>query len=341
MVDALDRSIQGSGVLGVASDFDPSLTSQEIGRVEVVWFRGGPQAARCRAAGGTAELTAVVLLAGRARLTQADRVAELEEGDLCLIRTHRPLELSWSSGAEMALVKVPEQEFADSFPSWRLAVGRRIASDGGVPAVFLDAVRSLQRWRETLDAPSVEGLANALIDLLGAVICFAVPASSDCVVRSLYHRERVKRFARMHLRNPELDVELIANGVNLSSRQIHRLFANEPMSLMRWIWVQRLESCHRELRDAASARRSISEIAYAWGFNNHAHFSRAFRRHFGISPREARGQGRGDGSCAVMADAAACGAPVGWAEGSTSASRAEPSTAMSLSGNTPVTQRQY
>lgn len=57
---------------------------------------------------------------------------------------------------------------------------------------------------------------------------------------------------------------------------------------MRWVWVQRLEQCYRELIQDASARRTISEIAYAWGFNDQAHFSRTFRKHYGVSPRSLR-----------------------------------------------------
>jgi len=32
----------------------------------------------------------------------------------------------------------------------------------------------------------------------------------------------------------------------------------------------------------------ISQIAYAWGFNDQAHFSRTFRKHFSVSPRHLR-----------------------------------------------------
>jgi transcriptional regulator GlxA family with amidase domain len=104
----------------------------------------------------------------------------------------------------------------------------------------------------------------------------------------LYQRQRVKRFARQHLRDPQLSVPLIAERLELSPRQIHRLFANEPMSLMRWIWAERLNQCHRELTSNTSEQRPLSDIAYAWGFNDQAHFSRAYRQRFGLSPREAR-----------------------------------------------------
>ncbi|WP_017522391.1 helix-turn-helix domain-containing protein [Pusillimonas noertemannii] len=34
--------------------------------------------------------------------------------------------------------------------------------------------------------------------------------------------------------------------------------------------------------------RRVSEIAYAWGFNSIAHFSRVFRARYGMSPFEYR-----------------------------------------------------
>jgi AraC-like DNA-binding protein len=154
--------------------------------------------------------------------------------------------------------------------------------------VFRDAVLSLKRWSGSLGDVGSEGLADAIVDLMGAVICCAVPSNSDCIQRSFHHQDRIKTFARLNLGNPELSVELIAEAVGLSARQIHRLFANEEMSLMRWVWVQRLEQCYRELVQDGSGKRTISEIAYAWGFNDQAHFSRTFRKHFGVSPRSLR-----------------------------------------------------
>jgi len=36
--------------------------------------------------------------------------------------------------------------------------------------------------------------------------------------------------------------------------------------------------------------KTITEIAFFWGFSDSAHFSRSFRRRFGISPRIFRAQ---------------------------------------------------
>jgi AraC-like DNA-binding protein len=47
------------------------------------------------------------------------------------------------------------------------------------------------------------------------------------------------------------------------------------------------------LRDPAN-RLTVTEIAYRFGFSDHAQFSRAFRGHFGMSPKELRDRARGD-----------------------------------------------
>ena len=48
--------------------------------------------------------------------------------------------------------------------------------------------------------------------------------------------------------------------------------------------------------DARQAGRGVSEIAFAWGFNDASHFSRAFKQRFGMSPKEYRARACSAGS---------------------------------------------
>jgi AraC-like DNA-binding protein len=66
------------------------------------------------------------------------------------------------------------------------------------------------------------------------------------------------------------------------------LMAAEQTSFRSYVQVQRLERCRRDLSDPAHAARHVSDIAFAWGFNDLAHFSRIFKQRFGASPREWR-----------------------------------------------------
>jgi AraC-like DNA-binding protein len=272
----------------VDADARHAFSARSIGRIEIVEAAGRPLSLISDGGAHPAQVTAFLQFRGTSSIEQGDRSVRLSAGDLCLVRGTRPLMLEQTGGFESILVSVPEKEIAGRFPLWRAALLTPIDSASGVPAVFRDAVLSLKRWSGSLGDSGSEGLADAVVDLIGAVICCAVPINSDCIQRSFHHQDRIKTFARLNLGNPELSVELIAEAVGLSPRQIHRLFANEEMSLMRWVWVQRLEQCYRELIQDGSARRTISEIAYAWGFNDQAHFSRTFRKHFGVPPRSLR-----------------------------------------------------
>ncbi|WP_081467111.1 helix-turn-helix domain-containing protein [Burkholderia ambifaria] len=55
----------------------------------------------------------------------------------------------------------------------------------------------------------------------------------------------------------------------------------------RWIRDRRLKVCYRELC-AAAGTKTVTDVAYRWGFNDAAHFSRTFKQAFGVSPRSLR-----------------------------------------------------
>ena len=99
---------------------------------------------------------------------------------------------------------------------------------------------------------------------------------------------------RAQLRDPGLTVAAIAAALRLSPSTLHRAWAGEPCSLAEWIRAQRLDAARRDLCSPAQARRGVSEIAFHWGFNDAAHFSRAFRARFGCTPRELRAANTAD-----------------------------------------------
>jgi transcriptional regulator GlxA family with amidase domain len=74
---------------------------------------------------------------------------------------------------------------------------------------------------------------------------------------------------------------------HISLRYLYLLFGDESTSVSRWIMERRLEHCRRQL---VCSHRSftITEVALRWGFNDPAHFSRAFKKRCGVSPRAYR-----------------------------------------------------
>ena len=56
---------------------------------------------------------------------------------------------------------------------------------------------------------------------------------------------------------------------------------------------RRLARCRRALEDPSQAHRTVSEIAYGWGFSDMTHFGRKFKAAYGLLPRDYRGSARG------------------------------------------------
>ncbi|MHA6885854.1 helix-turn-helix transcriptional regulator [Ralstonia pseudosolanacearum] len=81
-----------------------------------------------------------------------------------------------------------------------------------------------------------------------------------------------------------MDVATIARETNVSVRSLHRLFAADGTTAMRWLWQQRLLASYKAL--AAGRDQRVSEVALLCGFSNFSHFSRSFRQAFGLQPKD-------------------------------------------------------
>ncbi len=97
----------------------------------------------------------------------------------------------------------------------------------------------------------------------------------------------IQRYIQANLHDSLLCPEKICHVFNCSRSYLYRLFQSLN-GVASYIQKQRLEKCYQELISLQNKTRSISEIAFSWGFNNQSHFSRLFRKTFGISPKQAR-----------------------------------------------------
>ena len=86
--------------------------------------------------------------------------------------------------------------------------------------------------------------------------------------------------------------EQIAATLNCSKRYLHKVFEVEGVSISDYIWRLRLDHCREDLVNSACHAKSITDIAFSWGFNSSAHFSTAFKDRFGFSPRYCREGGQ-------------------------------------------------
>jgi AraC-like DNA-binding protein len=226
--------------------------------------------------------------------TQGGSELRCRPGGFFLERSHEPYEFSHSEPAEMWVVKIDAKALAGRIRSPDRFCSVQFDARNGAGGLFTDTLNLIPARYDTMSDGARSMVGRHLIDLL----VLAIEADGrtltegSSTVREA-HLGRIENFARRNLSRPDLDPDMIARACGISTRYLHKLFRDTDQTVGEWIRSQRLDACHGQLRDPAN-RLTVAEIAYRFGFSDHAQFSRAFRSHFGMSPKELRDRSRGD-----------------------------------------------
>jgi AraC-like DNA-binding protein len=226
---------------------------------------------------------------GRGVVSQDGRDAVLGPGDFALYDSTRPYQLTFDSDFQQFVLKLPGPTLRTALRDTQRLTATTVCGDRGAGHLMIQMISTLAADIGSLAPQSAAAVADSVSQILIAGLA-TLPAATQVPVSRLtaYHREQIKAQVRSRLADPDLGVAQIARALRLSPSTLHRAWAGEPCSLSDWIWYQRLDAAWRDLCNPAHATRSVSEIAFAWGFSDAAHFSRAFRARFGCSPREMR-----------------------------------------------------
>jgi AraC-like DNA-binding protein len=147
----------------------------------------------------------------------------------------------------------------------------RIAHDF-VHAVFDEATK--------LSPNNAAGVADSLIDLLLLPLREADAMFDRVGPEAMY--VRAQGFIREHLRDPDLSIDQISAALGCTKRYLHMLFSDRGITVSDYIWQTRLQNCRHELETQAG--KTITDVAFSWGFSSSSHFSRVFRKYFGFVP---------------------------------------------------------
>jgi len=181
--------------------------------------------------------------------------------------------------AQLQGFQVHENLRARSFPS-RKGLGKLIYQ------LLNTTLAELPNLSET----SKRSVAATIHELLNySVLEYAGDYPSVSFKEALY--SRACAYVMQNVRDPGLNIQQIAGALRCSKRYLHMVFANKGTTIGDLIWKARLEGSRSDLQNSALAGRSITDIAFSWGFNNYTHFSRKFKDEFDMSPRSVRAKG--------------------------------------------------
>jgi AraC-like DNA-binding protein len=154
--------------------------------------------------------------------------------------------------------------------------------------VFLRAVAGTIDQLDPVDLGAIEAAVTAIL---------SVPVAAKQAPAARGTRASFQRFIRSiepRLPDPALSLAGIAKEQGVSERYLRRLFETNGTRFGNYVRARRLEHCKADLDDPALSGEPVASIGFRWGFNDPAHFSRAFREEFGLPPRAYRETRRGN-----------------------------------------------
>lgn len=228
-------------------------------------------------------------LQGAGSLYQDDRLAIVKPGEMVFYDSTRPFDWDFDSAFRQLVVRIPRESFRYRLPSPQECTARTIYSGQGMGKLVSGYLNSLIEGSDTLDDSAGRFLANGTIDLLAGMLAETTQRKIGSQTNiQAFHLNRAYVYIADNVRRADLSPDEIAQALNISVRYLHRLFLTTESSVGRHILQMRLDGCAAHLIDPRRAGLPISSIAYEWGFDNAAHFSRSFRARFGMSAREYR-----------------------------------------------------
>lgn len=275
------------------ADFTGSIYNQYFANLQISTmvsdqmslFRSPQRIARAR------EDYFLVAIEGRSRSfgAQDGREALLDKSDFALFDSTRPYDVGFKPGFQHFVIKIPRKALLNRVGPVHNLTGMRIRGDRGAGRLASQFFRTLQEELNHLDEATATRLGETGLDLLAAALAdMSAEARLDGKATRAAWVARIKSFINSHLGDPTLSPAMIAAALGVSTRYLSMLFADEEMSIERFIWDRRLKKCLAALGDPAQKGCTISAIAFGWGFSDMSHFSRSFRERFGLSPREYR-----------------------------------------------------
>lgn len=227
---------------------------------------------------------------GHGEFRQNGHFARLQPGDWNLYDPQIPYSFSNLGSTSLLVLLVPRNRLKGfRFPSTHAVTSGRHRLQG-MPLMFASFLRSMAEQLPALPNAIGQSMSETVLGLLTSTMSIERDGADVQTPLPSVLMARVKQFIQSHLSESDLTIERIAREMRCSKRYLHRVFEDSDCSIERYIWQARLERCRILLACADERRRSISEIAYACGFNSSAHFCRLFKRQFGFSPSEFRQQ---------------------------------------------------
>ncbi|GHC23309.1 FeaR family transcriptional regulator [Kushneria pakistanensis] len=229
----------------------------------------------------------VVQKQGHATLVQNDTAITLRPGEMALMDSVMACDIIPHGLIEHDSLHLTRSDVAGRFGNTAIPF-MKITADCASSQILQLIVNRMVTEPLAAAEEKERGILESLVALLPAIHQHQTmsPAFMEQADGTLFIC--VQQFIDQHLQEDGISPERLASAFHMSVRQLYRLFEQHGETVCRYVQRRRLARCAEELASPILSRRSITQIAYKWGFTDSAHFSRSFKREFSSSPREYR-----------------------------------------------------
>ncbi len=226
----------------------------------------------------------VLQLSGHSEIRQRDKSLLLNQGDWSLYDPCVPYTITNYEPCTLLVVQIPKKQLKSfKVPNLHTCEAGS-SSQAGIYCVLGSFLKSLAEQLPTLSNGVAQPIGETVLGLLASTLASYQHDGTEHSALPDVLKARIKQYVQTHLCEADLTIDRIAADMRCSKRYLHRVFQGEVVSLDRYIWLARLERCRVALCAPSLQAKSISEIAFAWGFNSSAHFCRLFKSHYKVSP---------------------------------------------------------
>lgn len=179
---------------------------------------------------------------------------------------------------------LPKTMIEPHLPTMRRRGVTCISGRTGTEALAASYLGALSRNWDSIPETRMQPVTDTLCRLIG-IACGGVADEHPDAVRA-GRLAQAHRYIDQHLADPDLSPACVAAALGIAVRTLHLLFEPTGSSFGRHVLRRRLDECRGAL--LADPSRSVTDVAFAWGFGSLSHFYQAFHAAFGMAPGDIR-----------------------------------------------------
>jgi AraC family transcriptional regulator, positive regulator of tynA and feaB len=225
-------------------------------------------------------------LAGSTVAVQRERRCSLRVGEFCFIDSQQPFELEVTqSSSQIMFMQMPRHAVLGRHPYLEHHTAETCDPTEGGATLLRNLLLNALEFASFLDEEQRAIALSGIIQLLG----MSSPVTRGRGDEMSWRVRSALAFIESQLSDRALTADRVSKVQGISRRRLDQIMTQSvgaPVTAL--IWIRRLTQAAADLLDPKYASRTVSEIAFAAGFEDPAHFTRAFRRRYQCAPSEWR-----------------------------------------------------